>query len=51
MSIPIRVAMDDLDPLKRPASSDPLFSQLWQQAGGEEEILSRVVKRWRSQGK
>jgi DNA helicase HerA-like ATPase len=51
VSIPIRVAMDDLEPSKRPASSDPLFSQLWQQTGGEEEIIARVVKRWRSQGK
>ncbi len=51
VSIPIRVAMDDLEPNKRPASSDPLFSQLWQQSGGEEEIIGRVIKRWRSQGK
>lgn len=51
VSIPIRVAMDDLESHKRPASSDPLFSQLWQQTGGEEEIVGRVVKRWRSQGR
>ena len=51
VSIPIRVKMDDLEPSKRPASSDPLFSELWQNTGGEEEIITRVVKRWRSQGK
>ncbi len=51
VSIPIRVAMDDLDSNKRPASSDPVFSQLWQQTGGEEEIIDRIIKRWRSQGK
>ena len=51
VSIPIRVAMDELEEQKRPASSDPLFSELWQQTGGEEEIVARVVKRWRSQGK
>ena len=51
VSIPIRVAMDDLEENKRPASSDPLFSELWQQTGGEDEIIARVVKRWRSQGK
>ena len=51
VSIPIRVAIDDLEEFKRPASSDPLFSELWQQTGGEEEIVGRVVKRWRSQGK
>jgi DNA helicase HerA-like ATPase len=51
VSIPVRVAMDELEEHKRPASSDPLFSELWQQTGGEEEIIARVVKRWRSQGK
>jgi hypothetical protein len=51
VSIPIRVAMDNLDEIKRPASSDPVFSQLWQETGGEEDIIHRVVKRWRSQGK
>lgn len=51
VSIPIRVAMDDLEANKRPASSDPIFTQLWQQSGGEDEIITRVIKRWRSQGK
>jgi DNA helicase HerA-like ATPase len=51
VSIPIRVAFDDLEPNKRPASTDPLFSELWQQTGGEEDIIDRVIKRWRSQGK
>lgn len=51
VSIPIRVAMDDLEANKRPASSDPVFTQLWQQTGGEEDIITRVIRRWRSQGK
>jgi uncharacterized protein len=51
VSIPIRVALDNLDENKRPASEDPLFSQLWQETGGEAEILERVVRRWRSQGR
>ncbi len=51
VSIPIRVAMDELEENKRPASSDPVFSQLWQQSGGEDEIITRIIKRWRSQGK
>ncbi len=51
VTIPIRVALDDLDANKRPASSDQLFSQLWQQTGGEEDIVSRVIARWRSQGR
>jgi uncharacterized protein len=51
VSIPIRVAFDDLERDRRPASSDPLFSELWRQTGDEEAMVSRVVKRWRSQGR
>jgi uncharacterized protein len=51
VSIPIRVALDNLEEVKRPASSDPLFSELWTQTGGEEEIVARVIKKWRSQGR
>ena len=51
VSIPIRVAFDDLERDRRPASSDPLFSQLWQHAGDEEAMVGRVVKRWRAQGR
>jgi DNA helicase HerA-like ATPase len=51
VAIPIRVAFDSLEEVKRPASSDPLFSQLWTEAGGEDEMLGRVIKRWRSQGR
>jgi uncharacterized protein len=51
VSIPIRVALDNLEEDKRPASEDPIFSNLWQETGGEEQILERVVRRWRSQGR
>ena len=51
VSIPIRVALDNLDAHKRPASSDPLFSDLWKESGDEEEMLVRVIKKWRSQGR
>ena len=51
VSIPIRVALDTLEEEKRPASEDPLFSVLWQETGGEDQILDRVVRRWRSQGR
>ena len=51
VSIPIRVALDNLDEMKRPASSDPLFSDLWKESGGEEDMLTRVIKKWRSQGR
>jgi hypothetical protein len=51
VSIPIRVSFDDLERDRRPASSDPLFSELWRQNGDEEATVARVVKRWRSQGR
>ncbi len=51
VSIPIRVMLDTLEPEKRPDSTDPLFSNLWRQTGGENEIIERVVRRWRSQGR
>jgi DNA helicase HerA-like ATPase len=51
VAIPIRVALDNLEEVKRPASGDPLFSQLWRQVGDEDAIISRTIKRWRAQGK
>jgi DNA helicase HerA-like ATPase len=51
VAIPIRVAFDALEEDKRPASDDPLFSALWREVGGEDAILTRTIKRWRSQGK
>ena len=51
VSIPIRVAFDDLEESKRPASADPSFIKLWSQSGGEEESVARTVQRWRSQGR
>ncbi|HEX8526921.1 ATP-binding protein [Allosphingosinicella sp.] len=51
VSIPIRVAFDELERDRRPASSDPVFSDLWRQSGDEEAMVGRVVKRWRAQGR
>ena len=51
VAIPIRVALDTLEEDKRPASDDPIFSELWQTSGGEEDMTPRIVKRWRSQGR
>ena len=51
VSIPIRVAFDDLEEMKRPASADPSISELWRDAGGEEEMVQRTVQRWRAQGR
>jgi DNA helicase HerA-like ATPase len=51
VSIPIRVSFDDLEEFKRPASEDPSFSELWNESGGEEEMVERTVLRWRAQGR
>ena len=51
VTIPIRVAFDDLEDKRRPASSDPLFSALWRDVGGEEQIIDRTILKWRAQGK
>ncbi|MDB5725037.1 MAG: hypothetical protein JWQ16_1791, partial [Novosphingobium sp.] len=51
VSIPIRVAFDDLEEFKRPASSDPSFHDLWQNSGDEEDMVQRTVQRWRAQGR
>ena len=50
VAIPIRVNFDNLEEHKRPASEDPSFVELWNDGGGEEEMVERVVLRWRSQG-
>ncbi|MEM7689090.1 MAG: DUF87 domain-containing protein [Pseudomonadota bacterium] len=50
VAIPIRVSFDTLEEHKRPASEDPSFVELWSKGGEEEEMVERVVMRWRSQG-
>jgi hypothetical protein len=51
VAIPIRVRFDDLEPEKRPASSDPSFAALWRETGGEDGIIQRTIKRWRGHGR
>ncbi len=51
VSIPMRVAFDDLDAMKRPASNDPSFYELWSKSGGEERAVERTVQRWRAQSR
>lgn len=51
VSVPIRIAFDNLEEEKRPASGDPVFSELWTQVGDEPGIVARTIKRWRNQGR
>ncbi|MGH6706000.1 MAG: ATP-binding protein [Sphingomicrobium sp.] len=51
VAIPIRVRFDDLEPEKRPASSDPSFASSWRETGDEEGIIGRTIKRWRGHGR
>ncbi|HVF37207.1 MAG TPA: DUF87 domain-containing protein [Sphingomicrobium sp.] len=51
VAIPIRVRFDDLEPEKRPASSDPSFAAAWRESGDEEGIIQRTVRRWRGHGR
>ncbi len=51
VAIPIRVRIDDLEASKRPASEDPAFSQLWNESLTDVDMVSRVIRRWRSQGR
>jgi DNA helicase HerA-like ATPase len=51
VSIPIRVAFDDLEESRRPASSDPSFSALWNRSGGEDLLVQRTIQRWRAGGR
>jgi hypothetical protein len=50
-SIPMRIALDNLEENKRPASGDPLFSVLWKNSGDEPAMIGRVIDRWRRQGR
>ncbi|WP_425594502.1 helicase HerA domain-containing protein [Qipengyuania huizhouensis] len=50
VAIPIRVSFDNLEEIKRPASEDPSFIEMWNKPGGEEDLVLRTVQRWRSQG-
>lgn len=51
VAVPVRVSFDSLEDWRRPASDDPVFSTLWRETGGEDEIISRTLKRWRAQGR
>ena len=48
VSAPIRVRLDELEQHKRPMSDDPVFSKLWVETGDDEQMLERVIARWRA---
>ena len=49
--IPIRVAFDDLEDGLRPASNDPIFSELWRRSGDEDALVEQIIGRWGNQGR
>ena len=49
VTLPLRVQLDTLEPEKRPASDDPVFSRSWTQEEVEADLVSRTVRAWRSQ--
>jgi uncharacterized protein len=51
VAVPIRVSFDNVAEGQRPASADPVFSDLWRDTGGEDGIIQRAIRRWRAQGK
>ncbi|MDE0877469.1 MAG: DUF87 domain-containing protein [Sphingomonas bacterium] len=51
VAVPIRVSFDDVPEDRRPASADPVFSELWRHTGGDDSIIERTIRRWRAQGK
>lgn len=51
VSVPVRVSFDTLESEKRPASNDPLFSDLWTETGDEQGMIERTIRRWRAQGR
>ena len=51
VAIPIRVRFDDLEPEKRPASSDPSFAACGARPATKKASSSAPIKRWRGHGR
>jgi hypothetical protein len=47
--IPMRVRIMDLPDTLKPASENPVFSELWRRSGGESETIDRTINRWINQ--
>lgn len=48
VTTPIRVSFDRLEPARCPASASPSFTESWQRSGGEDAMVERTIRRWRS---
>ncbi len=51
VATPIRVSFDSLEAARCPASASPSFTAMWQQEGGEDAMVERTIRRWRTQGR
>jgi DNA helicase HerA-like ATPase len=52
VTLPMRVRLDDLDEVNRPRSETALFSEVWQQDGGERtDLIAQTIERWRRQSR
>lgn len=48
--VPIRVRLDTLEQDLKPASEDPVFSELWNQRREGNDVVIETVSRWRGEG-
>jgi DNA helicase HerA-like ATPase len=49
VTVPMRLAFDELDPQWRPKNGTPPFSHAWQQDSASREFITDTVERWRKQ--
>jgi len=51
VQVPMRVKLDDLEPERRPASDDPVFSTAWSHPVAMDDTIAKAIRRWRSQAR
>jgi uncharacterized protein len=49
VTVPMRLAFDELDPQSRPKNGTPPFSHAWQEDSASKEFIADTVVRWRKQ--
>lgn len=47
--VPVRVRLDTLEADLKPASEDPIFSDLWNQRQDDNDLVVETVRRWRGE--